>query len=104
MNIFQLLKTLVNRCCFWRRRKEKKVLLETLQEYLEQDFLTADNFYQARCTAHISLEEYSIEKINAERREKERQEKARREAEKREERARHEAEKRLLLKSLREHL
>ena len=104
MNIFQLLKNLVNRCCFWRRRKEKKVLLETLREYLEQDFLTADNFYQTRCTAHISLEEYKAEKNNAERREKERQEKARREAEKREERARHEAEKRVLLKSLREHL
>lgn len=63
MNIFQLLKNLVNRCCFWRRRKEKKVLLETLQEYLEQDFLTADNFYRARCTAHISLAEYNTEKI-----------------------------------------
>ena len=104
MSIFQLFKNLVNRCCFWQRRKEKKVLLKTLREYLEQDFLTADNFYRARCTTHISLEEYNIEKINAERREKERQERARREAEKREERARHEAEKRVLLKSLREHL
>ena len=101
MNIFQLLKIPVNRYCFWRRRivsllgeylgKEKKGLLETLREYLEQDFLTADNFYQTRCTAHISLEEYNIEKINAVRREKERQE------------ARHEAEKRVLLKSLREY-
>ena len=71
--------------------KEKKVLLETLREYLEQDFLTADNFYQTRCTDHISPEEYNIEKINAVRRENERQ------------RALHEAEKRVLLKSLREH-
>ena len=74
-------------------RKEKQILLKSLREFFEQDFLNAYDFYQARCTAHISLVEYNTEKINAERREKERQERARREAEKR-----------VLLKSLREHL
>ncbi len=71
--------------------REKKVLLKELREYLEQDFLTAENFYQTRCTDHISPEEYNIEKINAVRREESRK------------RARYEAEKRVLLKSLREH-
>ena len=95
MNTFHLvvafLARFLKRLVFWRWRKKKKLLLAGLREHFERDFLTADNFYQTWCTAHISLEEYNIEKINAERREKELQE------------ARHEAEKRVLLKSLREH-
>ena len=64
MNIFKLLKILVNRCCFWRWRKEKKeLLIRCLQEKFEGDFLTAYEFYQTECTDHISLEEYNSEKI-----------------------------------------
>ena len=74
-----------------QREKERQTLLKSLREHLERDFLTADNFYQTRCTAYISPEEYEGEKKNAERREKERQEKAR-----------HEEEKQTLLETLRE--
>ena len=62
--IFQFLKNLVNRCCFWRRRKEKKILLEGLRQHFERDFLRAYDFYQSQCTNHISLDEYKAEKIN----------------------------------------
>ena len=75
-----------------RHEKEKQILLKSLREHLERDFLMAYDFYQTRCTAHISPEEYENEKKNAERREKARQE-----------RARHEKEKQILLKNLREH-
>ena len=71
--------------------KEKKVLLETLRKYLEQDFLKAENFYQTRCTDYISPEEWYTEKINYVNRENKRR------------RALRAAEKRVLLKSLREH-
>ena len=47
-----------------RLKKEKQILLKSLRENFEQDFLKADNFYQARCTDRISLEEYKTEKIN----------------------------------------
>ena len=62
--IFQLLKNLVNCCCFWRRRKEKQILLESLRQHFERDFLRAYDFYQSQCTNHISLDEYKAEKIN----------------------------------------
>ena len=64
MNIFQLLKNLVNRCFFWRRGKEKKILLEGLRQRFERDFLRAYDFYQSQCANHISLDEYKTEKIN----------------------------------------
>ena len=47
-----------------RHQKEKQVLLKSLREHIERNFLTADNFYQARCTNHISPKEYETEKIN----------------------------------------
>ena len=101
---------------------KKQILLKNLREHLERDFLTAYEFYQTQCTAHISPEEYEIEKHNVERRERERQEKIRREREakqraererreaaqqrekERQKSIRHEKEKQTLLKSLREYL
>ena len=49
-----------------RHEKEKQILLKSLREHLRrgQDFLTASDFYQTQCTAHISPEEYDTEKIN----------------------------------------
>ena len=76
-----------------QHERKKQALLKNLREYLERDFLIADNFYQTQCTAHISLEEYEDEKNNVERRNKERQE-----------RIRHEKEKQTLLKKLRKYL
>lgn len=105
-----------------QRKRKKQTLLKSLREHLERDFLTAYDFYQTQCTAHISPEEYEIEKHNVERRERERQEKIRREREvkqraererreaaqqrekERQKRIQHEKEKQTLLKNLREHL
>ena len=78
--IAQFLKNLA----FWRRWKEKKILLERswkarelllqrwredrelllerLREKFEGDFLMAYELYQTECTDHISLEEYKTEK------------------------------------------
>ena len=47
-----------------RHEEEKQTLLKTLKEHFERNFLTADNFYQTRCTAHISSKGYDTEKIN----------------------------------------
>ena len=47
-----------------QREKERQTLLKSLREYLERDFLTAYDFYQDQCTAHISFAEYETEKIN----------------------------------------
>ena len=49
-----------------RHEKEKQILLKSLREHFRQgqDFLTAYDFYQTQCTAHISFEEYEAEKIN----------------------------------------
>ena len=63
-SVVAYLAKLLNHLAFWRRRKEKKILLERLRENFERDFLSAYDFYQAQCTAHISLEEYNTEKIN----------------------------------------
>ncbi len=75
-----------------QRERKKQTLLKSLREYLERDFLMADNFYQTRCIDHISSEEYDTEKKKVERRKKERQVIAQRERKKQ-----------TLLKSLREH-
>ena len=48
----------------FRHKKEKQALSKSLREHFERDFLAADNFYQTRCTIHISPEEYEIEKTN----------------------------------------
>ncbi|MBW4451041.1 MAG: UvrD-helicase domain-containing protein [Spirirestis rafaelensis WJT71-NPBG6] len=47
-----------------RREAEKQTLLQTLKEDFEQDFLNAENFYQAKCTEHITFKEYQAEKSN----------------------------------------
>ena len=47
-----------------KARLEKQNLLKDLKERFEQNFLTAYDFYQAQCTAHISFEEYETEKNN----------------------------------------
>ena len=47
-----------------QREKEKQTLLKDLRKRLERDFLTAYNFYQARCTNRISFKEYETEKTN----------------------------------------
>ena len=45
-------------------RREKQILLKSLREKFEKDFLNAHDFYQTQCTNHISPEEYETEKIN----------------------------------------
>jgi DNA helicase IV len=47
-----------------RREAEKQVLLENLKDQFEQNFLNADNFYQAQCTEYITFKEYQAEKLN----------------------------------------
>ena len=47
-----------------RHEKEKQILLKSLRDHLKRDFLTAYEFFQARCTTHISFEEYETEKTN----------------------------------------
>ena len=47
-----------------KARREKETLLKGLKKRFEQEFLTAYDFYQAQCTAHISFEEYEPEKNN----------------------------------------
>lgn len=47
-----------------KARREKETLLKGLKKRFEQEFLTAYDFYQAQCTAHISFEEYETEKNN----------------------------------------
>ena len=50
---------------FKRLKQEQRVAAERiLRECFEQDFLSADEFYQAICIDHISREEYETEKIN----------------------------------------
>ncbi len=43
---------------------KKTALFNNLKQHFEQDFLNAYNFYQAKCTEHISLSEYKAEKLN----------------------------------------
>ena len=45
-------------------RKEKRLLLESLKEHFQRDFLNASDFYRARCTDHIAAEEYETEKTD----------------------------------------
>ncbi|MBR8832887.1 MAG: hypothetical protein DSM106950_02290 [Stigonema ocellatum SAG 48.90 = DSM 106950] len=40
-----------------KREAEKQTLLKNLKEHFERDFLHAHNFYQAKCTEHISFKE-----------------------------------------------
>jgi DNA helicase-4 len=47
-----------------RREAEKQTLLNSLKEQFAQNFLNAHNFYQAKCSEHISLQEYQTEKSN----------------------------------------
>ena len=47
-----------------RHKKEKQILLKSLREHFERDFLMVNNFYQTQCTGHISREDYKAEKIN----------------------------------------
>ncbi len=47
-----------------RHEAEKQGLLKSLKEKFEQDFLNADNLYQAQCTEHISFQEYQYEKLS----------------------------------------
>ncbi|MBW4573343.1 MAG: UvrD-helicase domain-containing protein [Tolypothrix carrinoi HA7290-LM1] len=47
-----------------RRKAQKQALLEKLKDKFEQNFLNADNFYQAQCTEHITFKEYEAEKFN----------------------------------------
>ena len=57
----KLLDYLFFRLTWAHRRKE---LLKNLRERFAHDFLKAYDFYQDRCTAHISYKEYNTEKIN----------------------------------------
>ena len=47
-----------------RRKAEKRILLNSLKNQFEQNFLNAHNFYQTHCSEHISLQEYQAEKSN----------------------------------------
>ena len=47
-----------------KARREKETLLKGLRKRFEQEFLTAYDFYQAQCTAHISFKEYETKKNN----------------------------------------
>lgn len=47
-----------------KRKAEKQALLKNIKETFEQNFFNADNFYQSKCTEHISLSEYQAEKCN----------------------------------------
>jgi len=47
-----------------RREAEKQALIGRLKEQFEQNFLCAHDFYQAKCSEHISFEEYQAEKSN----------------------------------------
>ncbi len=47
-----------------RRDAEKQTLLKSLKEEFEQDFLNAHNFYQAKCSRHISFDNYQAEQSN----------------------------------------
>ncbi|MEH2027466.1 UvrD-helicase domain-containing protein [Nostoc sp.] len=47
-----------------RYEAEKQGLLKRSKEQFEEDFLNADNFYQANCPRHISFEEYQSEKLS----------------------------------------
>ena len=101
MNIFQLLKNLVNRCCFWRDgsslsleniwARKRRFYLRHCENILNKTFSRLTTSIKLGVLLIYRLKSITLKKINAERREKERQE------------ARHEAEKRVLLKSLREH-
>ena len=66
--MFQLPRKLAARWVVWlkagRYREEKRILLESLMEHFQRDFLNASDFYRARCRDHISAEEYEAEKIN----------------------------------------
>ena len=66
--MFQLLRKLPERWGIWpgsgRHREEKRSLLNSLKECFERDFLNASDFYRAKCTDHISAEEYETEKTN----------------------------------------
>lgn len=43
---------------------EKQTLLQSLKKQFEQNFLNADDFYQAKCTEHITFKEYQAKKYN----------------------------------------
>lgn len=45
-----------------KRQVEKQILLKSLKEQFEQNFLNSYNFYQANCSEHILLLEYQTEK------------------------------------------
>ena len=66
--MFHLLRKLPERWGIWpgsgRHREEKRSLLNSLKECFERDFLNASDFYRAKCTDHISAEEYETEKTN----------------------------------------
>ena len=66
--MFQLPRKLAARWVVWlkagRYREEKRILLKSLMEHFQRDFLNASDFYRARCGDHISAEEYEAEKIN----------------------------------------
>ena len=66
--MFQLLRKLAERCRVWLRagchKEEKQALLKGLKKFFQRDFLSAYDFYRARCTHLISVEEYETEKIN----------------------------------------
>ncbi|MEQ9372461.1 MAG: UvrD-helicase domain-containing protein [Coleofasciculus chthonoplastes F3-SA18-01] len=47
-----------------RRQAEKQILLNSLKNQFEQNFLNAHNFYQTHCSKYILLEEYQTEKSN----------------------------------------
>lgn len=42
--------------------KEKRLLLESLKEHFQRDFLNASDFYRERCTNHLAAEEFEAEK------------------------------------------
>ena len=66
--MFQLPRKLAARWVVWlktgRYREEKRILLKSLMEHFQRDFLNASDFYRARCKDHISAEEYEAEKNN----------------------------------------
>ncbi|MEH1886517.1 UvrD-helicase domain-containing protein [Nostoc sp.] len=47
-----------------RRKLKNLFLIKSLKEQFEQNFLNADNFYQAKCTEHITFQDYQFQKLN----------------------------------------
>lgn len=66
--MFQLPKKLTvywsHRLKVGRYRKEKRILLNNINDHFQRDFLNAADFHRTRCTDHISAKEYETKKID----------------------------------------